>query len=67
MGVSKPLQIVRLVLTEEEREILEREAADRHLSLSAILRESLAETLDEFRAVTYERTGNGGRRRVRAS
>ena len=59
MGVSKPLQIVKLVLTDEEREILEREAAARDLSLSAVLRESLTETLADFRDVTYSRKRSG--------
>lgn len=64
MGVSKPLRLVSLALTEDERKVLEQIAESREVSLSLILRESLAETLAEFAAVTTERVGHGGRPRV---
>lgn len=63
MGVSKPLRVVSVALTEEERRVLWEIAETREVSVSLILRESLAETLSEFAAAASERVGHGGRPR----
>lgn len=60
-GLSPGLTMLSVALTHEERAVLHREAERRHVSVSVVVRELLADELDEFRAVTRDRHP-GGRR-----
>ena len=64
MGKSTPIRILQVALTMEEREALDEIAETEHVSLSAIVRDLLAEKYPEsFGAVHRPRSGYGGQRR----
>lgn len=58
-GLSPGLTMFSVALTREEREVLRREAERRHVSMGVVVRELLADELDEFRKVTRERRAGG--------
>jgi Ribbon-helix-helix protein, copG family len=61
MGKSTAIKLVQVGLTEEERDALDAIAEREHVSMSAIVRELLAEKYPRFRKVHRRRSGYGGR------
>lgn len=55
MTLSKPLKVMSFKLGEEERAILERAAADRHVTLGEVIRTAI-------RSECADRRQRGGRR-----
>jgi len=54
-GTSAPVRLLSVALSEEERAVLQAEAERRHVSMSLIVREVLADKLDGFREVNRDR------------
>lgn len=62
MGKSATVRILQVALTPEERQALDVIAETEHISMSAIVRDLLAEKYPEsFGAVHRPRSGYGGR------
>lgn len=59
MPYSKPVAVLKMALTDEEKAALQEIAATENVSMSRIVRELLAERYDSFRAVTEPRFGEG--------
>lgn len=59
-GKSALVTLLSVGLTKEERKVLEAEAKRRHVSLSLIVREALADEVPGFAEVTTERLPIGG-------
>ena len=60
MGKSRPIKILQVGLTPEERQALDVIAETEHVSLASIVRDLLAAKYPNFDAVHRPRSGYGG-------